>query len=77
MCSSTRHTATALAIATTMLSFKGIAQAATAAVPATPTDTMRKPEVAMDASTPTSAKIPANPRPQAVGTALDKAMPIS
>ena len=63
-------------MATKMLSLSGSANAATAAAPATVADTTRSGLLASEHSTPTKARMPAKPSPQAVGITLASAMPI-
>src|SRR5450830_792528 len=65
--SSIRHTATAAAMATRMLSLSGNAKAATAAAPATPAETARRWVLANEPVMPSSARMPANPSPHSSG----------
>ena len=69
------HSSTAAAMATRMFSLSGSAYAATAAMPATLADTTRKRFDASEHKIPSSARLPAKPRPQRVGMALAKATP--
>ena len=62
-------------IATTILSLKGKAKAATAAMPATPAETRRSGLLANEHPTPNSARMPAKPKPHSMGMEWAKAIP--
>jgi hypothetical protein len=69
------HSSTATAIATRMLSLSGNAKLATAAAPATAAATTRSRLEASEHRMPSSARLPAKPRPQRVGMAWASATP--
>lgn len=71
-----RPTATAAAMATRMFSLSGSANAAMAAVMATPVASQVARSNSMDSITPSSARTPAKPRPHDSGTTLASKMPV-